>query len=77
LENNVLVDGFWSVQPYPLVDLGMVGSAALRAESVMATTLNMDAQGGGLCATPQLALVFPSKGPRSTGGVGAALEGEG
>ena len=61
LENNVLVDGFWSVQPknksircdsfshskppYPLVDLGMVGPAALRAESIVATTLDVDAQG--------------------------------
>ena len=63
LENNVLVDGFWSVQPKnksircdspshskppnPLVDLGMVGPAALRAESIVATTLDVDAQGRG------------------------------
>ena len=29
---------------------------------------------GWLCATPQFALVFPSKGPRSTSGVGSTLK---
>jgi len=77
LENNILADGFWSVQPYLLVDLSMVWSTALRAKSIVASTFNMNTQGRGLCAAPKLALVFPSKGPRSTGGVGATLEGEG
>ena len=80
----------------------MIWSAAFRAESIMATSLYVDAQGrcpekwklqipfvlikknkseseswselSWLCATPQLALVFSSKGPRSAGGVGSALK---